>query len=376
MAKYLCSVHTPEPPTPVLFISRVERKGRVNHMLALEPHTLVTDSQLTPKGRPSPKTIPKGRVRVAYRRTSMGLTGTMYQAWIEDFLKSRQGIRLRGKVNLIFTSPPFPLNRKKAYGNFQGGEYLRWLSAIAPQLARMLTPDGSIVIELGNAWKPGAPVMDVLSLRALLRFLEKGKLHLCQQFICFNKARLPSPAQWVNIERIRVKDAFTHVWWMAPTTKPKADNRRVLKPYSEAMLELLRTGRYNAGSRPSEYKIGEKSFAKNNMGAIRSNVLEFANTSATDEYRRYCKRVGLKAHPARMHPSVAEFFIEFLTDPGDTVMDPFGGSNTTGAAAQKLGRRWVSVEPNRDYIDGSLGRFSPARSRARSRGKTVRRTQQ
>lgn len=309
-------------------------------------------------------TIPSGKVRIAYRRPGRG---TMYQAWIEDFLDSRFSRKYVGRVALIFTSPPFPLNRKKRYGNFRGEDYLKWLEALAPRFKHLLRPNGSIVIELGNAWTPGKPVMDTLPLEALLRFKKGGNLYLCEQFVCYNRARLPAPIPWVNIERIRVKDAFTHVWWMSPRPKPKASNRRVLKPYSDSQKELIRTGKYNPGKRPSEYSIGVKSFRKDNRGAIRSNVLEFSNTSSRGDYQEYVRARGLSKHPTRMHPSVAEFFIKFLTVPGDLVLDPFAGSNTTGGVAEGLGRRWISVEPNRSYIRGSLGWFATRKHRPTKR---------
>jgi len=208
-------------------------------------------------------------------------------------------------------------------------------------------------------------VMSTLALEALLAFRKEGKLLLAQQFVCHNPARLPSPAQWVNVERIRVKDAYTHVWWMSRSERPYANNRNVLKPYSESMLQLLKTQRYNAGKRPSEHKIGAKSFLTNNNGAIPSNVLTFTNTANGDPYHLYCRELGLKPHPARMPGGLAEFFISFLTRPGDFVLDPFAGSNTTGAAAERLNRRWVSVEANCDYVSGSRGRFLRQKAKGR-----------
>ena len=154
--------------------------------------------------------------------------GTMAESTAEVALRSSLLKRHLGKVQLIFTSPPFPLNRKKAYGNLSGQEYVDWLAAFAPQFRELLTPDGSVVIEMGNSWKPGVPAMSTLGLKSLLEFLARGEMELCQQFVCPNPARLPSPAQWVNVERIRVKDAFTHAWWMSPTSRPKANNRNVL----------------------------------------------------------------------------------------------------------------------------------------------------
>ena len=283
--------------------------------------------------------------------------GFMLVGDARDSLRSDAIRGLAGKVDLVFTSPPFPLRRKKRYGNLSGEEYLEWLSSFAPALSSLLSPTGSIVLELGNAWESGAPVMSTLPMRALLRFLETGNLNLCEEFVCHNPARLPGPAQWVTVERIRVKDAFTRLWWMSPSARPKADNRRVLAAYGHRMLKLLKDREYNSGKRPSEHSIGASSFLRNNGGAIPSNVLTIANTSATDSYQRYCRANGFRPHPARMPSTLAEFFIKLLTEPGDTVLDPFAGSNVTGAIAERLGRRWVAIEMDREYAQGSVGRF-------------------
>lgn len=282
----------------------------------------------------------------------------MYQGKAEEFFPSPSARKYEGKVQLIFTSPPFPLNRKKKYGNLQQEQYIRWLTKFAPHFRKLLKKNGSIVIEMGNAWEPGKPLMSTLALRALLRFQQAGGFNLCQQFIAHNPARLPGPAEWVNVRRIRVKDSYTHLWWLSPSMHPKASNRRILVPYSNSMKDLLTTKKYNAGKRPSEHHIGETSFFKNNGGAIPSNVLVFSNTSNGDNYHNYCRQKKLQLHPARMPIGVVEFFIKFLTTAGDLVLDPFAGSNTTGAAANQLKRRWLSIEASKDYVAGSLGRFS------------------
>ena len=293
---------------------------------------------------------PRDVYRTAFGRSILG------QA--EDILQSpAYAEALEGQVDLIFTSPPFPLNTKKRYGNKRGEAYVDWLADFAPLFRGVLKSKGSIVLELGNAWEPGRPVMSTLALKALLTFLERGEFTLCQQFVWHNPAKLPSPAQWVNIERIRVKDAYTHLWWMALTDRPHADNRQVLTKYSASMKKLLARQSYNTGRRPSQHHIGEKSFLKNNAGAIPSNLITLANTSSRSDYLNYCRAHDLPLHPARMPIGLAEFFIKFLTKPKDLVLDPFAGSNTTGAAAENLGRRWLSIEPNESYLEGSRGRF-------------------
>lgn len=264
---------------------------------------------------------------------------------------------LHGKVQLIFTSPPFPLHRKKSYGNLTGDTYVSWLSSYGAYFKKWLAPKGSIVMEIGNAWEPGRPTMSTLPTKALLHLMEANELYLCQEFICHNPARLPTPAQWVTVDRVRVKDSFTKVWWLSPSPNPKANNRHVLQEYSDDMKRLLATKKYNSGTRPSQHRIGKKSFLKNNRGAIPPSVLTIANTSSGDSYQNYCIDRGLDLHPARMPWQLADFFIKFLTSSGDVVLDPFGGSNVTGAEAEKLKRRWISIEANEQFLSGSKGRF-------------------
>ncbi len=296
---------------------------------------------------------PQGVVTEEYRTRS----GQMLCGTVEDALDSRYLSSRRHRVNLILTSPPFPLATPKAYGNLTGGSYLKWLAELAPKFGELLTPDGSMVIEIGNAWEKGKPTMSTLPLEALLAMKAGGEFNICQQFVCHNPTRLPGPAEWVNVRRIRVKDNYTHVWWMANTEFPNADNRRVLTEYGPDMKQLLATREYNAGPRPSGHNIGSETFFKDNGGAIPGSVLRYANTPWNAEYVEYCRAMGYRRHPARMQSGLAEFFIELLTEEGDIVFDPFAGSNTTGAVAESLGRRWLSVERDRDYVLGSKARF-------------------
>lgn len=284
---------------------------------------------------------------------------------------------IKGQVQLILTSPPFPLNNKKKYGNLEGDEYLKWFAGLAELFSSVLTPNGSIVIEIGNSWKKNRPVQSLLHLNSLIGFVsnKKAGLRLCQEFICYNPARLPSPAQWVTIDRIRAIDSFTHVWWMSNSDYPKADNRKVLRPYSKSMQRLISSGKYNAGKRPSEYNISEKGFLTDNHGSIAHNVLELeqiddkrelrlpysmfsiSNTRSNDFFTKTCREREIIPHPARMPLELASFFISFLTDEGDIVLDPFGGSNTTGFCAERLKRKWISIEADINYGKQSIIRF-------------------
>lgn len=283
----------------------------------------------------------------------------------------------KNKINLIITSPPFPLNNKKRYGNLQGQDYHKWFVKLAPIFSDLLADDGSLVIEIGNAWEPGRPVQSLLHLECLFGLVSnpQADLRLIQEFICYNPSRLPSPAQWVTVNRFRTVDSYTHVWWIAKSDFPKADNSKVLRPYSKSMEKLIETKKFNAGKRPSEHGISPAGFAKDNGGSIAHNlfeleqidpnrevrlphnVLSFSNTTSNDYYFTKCRQENITPHPARMHGGLVNFFIEFLTEENDLILDPFSGSNTTGYCAEKLKRRWISIEANEDYAHDSIIRF-------------------
>lgn len=259
-------------------------------------------------------------------------------------------------VALVMTSPPFALRRQKAYGNVAATEYVEWFWPFAREIHRVLRPDGSFVLDLGGAWNRGSGTRSLYQYQLVLRLCEV--FHLAQEFYWYNPSRLPTPAEWVTIRRTRVKDAVNMLWWLSKTTEPQADNRRVLKPYSRSMKRLLRDG-YDVALRPSQHEIGPH-FRRDNGGAIPPNLLEIPNTRSNDEYLRQCRAAGLTIHPARFPPAVPEFFVRFLTQPGQTVLDPFAGSNVTGQVAEALQRRWVAVEINADYVAGSMLRFPAA----------------
>ena len=260
-------------------------------------------------------------------------------------------------VDLILTSPPFALKRKKEYGNEDEDKYVDWFMSFAPHLHRILKADGSFVIDLGGAYMPGFPVRSIYQFELLVRLVREAGFYLAQEFYHFNPARLPAPAEWVNVRRIRVKDSVNVVWWLSKSQSPKADNRKILKPYSDSMKHLLKNG-YRAKLRPSGHDISNK-FGKDNGGAIPPNLLEIANTDSNSNYQKMCSEAGLKVHPARFPPAFAEHFIKVLTDDGDIVFDPFAGSNTTGHTAEMLGRKWLACELSAEYLEGSVFRFEP-----------------
>ena len=260
-------------------------------------------------------------------------------------------------VDLIMTSPPFGLVRKKSYGNEDADEYCNWFRPFAEGFKRVLKDDGSLVIDIGGAWVPGRPTRSLYHFKLLVMLVEEYGFHLCQEHYWWNPAKLPTPAEWVNVRRVRVKDAVNSVWWLSKTPYPKANNRRILAPYSKSMKDLLKNG-YVSKLRPSGHDISTK-FQKDNGGSVPPNLLAIANTESTSRYQEHCRDNNIPIHPARFPPQLPEYFIRFLTEPGDMVLDPFGGSCVTGAVAETLQRRWTCCEMSEEYLEGALARFTP-----------------
>lgn len=261
-------------------------------------------------------------------------------------------------INLVMTSPPFALQRQKAYGNKVDDDYIDWLTEFAAKVKKKLTDDGSFVVDLGGAYQKGIPVRSLYNYKVLIRFCEELGFHLAEEFFWYNPSKLPSPIEWVNKRKIRAKDSVNTVWWFSKTEQPKADVRKVLTPYSDKMKKLLKNPSkyYDPKERPSGHNISE-GFGKDNGGAIPSNLLQIANAESNSKYLKMCKKIGVKGHPARFPSKLPEFFIKFLTDEGDIVLDIFGGSSTTGEAAEALERKWITCELEKEYVAASIFRF-------------------
>lgn len=263
-------------------------------------------------------------------------------------------------VDLVITSPPFALQRQKAYGNEDQNTYVDWLLGFCSDVHRVLRPTGSFVLDLGGAYQKGRPIRSLYNYRVLIRLCDELNFRLAEEFFWHNPAKLPSPIEWVNKRKIRAKDSVNTVWWLSKDDWPKADVRRVLAPYSDRMKKLLENPErfYTPKKRPSGHDISAR-FSDTNGGAIPSNLLVIPNTESTSTYIRLCNLAGTDSHPARFPAKLPAFFINFLTDPGDVVLDIFAGSNTAGEAAEAAGRRWLAFDSEIEYLAASVFRFTP-----------------
>ena len=303
-------------------------------------------------------------------------------AYLGDALELLPNIQAQS-IDLICTSPPFALLRKKAYGNVHADEYNEWFMQFAGEYRRVLKPKGSLVIDIGGTWVKGFPIRSLYHYELVLRLCKPveeggGGFYLAQELYWYNPAKLPTPAEWVTVRRERVKDAVNTIWWLSLDPHPKAQNRRVLKQYSVSQQKLMRDG-YTPALRPSEHAISQK-FGTDNSGAIPGNlvdgfdeaddtyrmgdpvtlpvnVISAANTSSNDQYLRLCRAHHIKPHPARFPRALPEFVIGLCTEPGDLVLDPFAGSNMTGYVAEQMSRKWIALERDEEYLKGAQLRF-------------------
>lgn len=291
-------------------------------------------------------------------------TTTHGAAYLGDSLELLGAIPDRS-VSLVITSPPYALHFKKSYGNVSKEDYVDWFKPFAAEVRRVLKDDGSFVLNIGGSWNPGSPTRSLYQYKLLIALVEEIGFCLAQECYWYNPAKMPAPAEWVTVRRVRIKDSVEHVWWLSKTPHPKASNLKVLKPYSSDMLRLNARG-VRETTRPSGHVINSSWDKMRATGSIPGNVLEepvpddmlkFGNNSANDAYTLRCKEANIAIHPARFPSALPAFFIKMLTDENDLVLDIFAGSNTTGATAEKLDRRWLAMELLQEYLDASKFRF-------------------
>ena len=317
---------------------------------------------------PTPHAASLASGQVTYYATPYGA------AYLGDSLEFLRALP-PSSVNAVITSPPYALHFKKEYGNANKSDYVAWFLPFAREVLRVLRDDGSFVLNIGGSYNQGSPTRSLYHFKLLIALIEEVGFHLAQECFWYNPAKMPVPAEWVNVRRMRVRDSVEYVFWLSKTPWPKANNRAVLKPYSPDMERLVRRG-VRATVRPSGHAIKASFSSGDAGGAIPPNVLEesilgdgatptdllkFGNNAANDQYTMRCKAAGVRIHPARFPAALPEFFLKLLTDPGDLIIDPFAGSNTTGAVAESLERRWIAIDQVEDYLKASSYRFDDAR---------------
>ncbi len=270
--------------------------------------------------------------------------------------KSAAGVIAEESVDLLITSPPYPLLNPREYGNLVGDVYVEWLLDNLKTAATKLKDSGSLCLNLMPMQSaPGVPTESLYIERVLLRMVDDLKLHLCQRLIWWNPAKMVS-GHWTTIKRVRLKSAFENVLWMSKTPHPKVNQRNVLLPYSDYMRRTIGRGGERRRARPSGHGTAKVGFARDNGGSIPSNIIRAASATSNSRYHRFCRQHHLPVHPATFPKELPSFLIKLLTDPGDTVWDCFGGSCTVREVCEELGRNFIINDKSLTYLAGSLGR--------------------
>jgi DNA modification methylase len=265
-------------------------------------------------------------------------------------------------ITLMLTSPPYPLRTARKYGNVSEAEYVDWICRMLEPIVKNLVRGGSICLNVSNdIFMPGMPSRSLYRERLVIALSDRFGLHKMEEFIWRNPCKPPGPFQWASKERFQLNVEWEPIYWF--TNDPhhvRADNRRVLQQHSEKHLELIRKGgeQRERSNSDGAYRILQGAYGNPTQGKIPKNVLTFPhNCASQQEYKRRARAMGLPAHGAPMPLKLAEFLIEYLTMPGDVVGDMCGGSNTTGLAAERLGRRWITAECMAEYVISSATRF-------------------
>ena len=269
-------------------------------------------------------------------------------------------------IHLCLTSPPYPLRTARAYGGPSETDFVDFVCRALEPIAKHLVPGGSVALNISNdIFMPKSPARSLYVERTVLALHDRLGLSLMDRLVWDNPCKPPGPTYWACRQRVQLVGTYEPVLWF--TNDPLAcfaDNRRVLRPHTDEQKALIARGgvqrqaQYGDGA----YKLRPTSFSNATPGRIPRNVMRFASGGpARAQRRKDIAAAGLPVHGAPMPKALAKFLIEFLTEPGHTVVDPFGGDFTTAQQAEETGRRWVVTEMMAEYAAAGALHFAGAK---------------
>jgi len=265
-------------------------------------------------------------------------------------------------IALCVTSPPYPLRQARAYGNPDEARYVDFICEALEPIVRNLIPGGSIVLNISNdIFEPKSPARSLYVERLILALHDRLGLALMDRMPWVNLSKPPGPTYWSCVNRVQLTTAYEPVFWF--TNDPacvRSDNRRVLEPHTDRHRRLMQAGGAQRAATYGDgaYKIRPDSYGRITEGKIPRNVIQRGHScNDTKAYRDHAAALGLPAHGAMQPSSIPDFFIRFLTEPDDLVVDTFGGTIRTGLTAERLGRRWMVTEWILEYLRGAAELF-------------------
>lgn len=240
------------------------------------------------------------------------------------------------KVNVVFTSPPYAEQRKAQYGGVPASEYVEWFRAVADNVAAHIAEDGSFFVNLKAHCEGGE--RETYDKRLVLAMREWGWRFVDE--LCWLRRSYPGALD------TRFKNAWEPVFHFAQVTACKCRPKNVLEDFKQdpSGYKNYRDYGHQQAASGSGFELGQH-VSYDGDGARPDNVIT-ANHSPQE-----C------LHPACFPVDLADFFVRAYTDPGDSVVDCFGGSGTAMVAAEATGRRAVCIEQHGPFVDVSVRRW-------------------
>ena len=240
-------------------------------------------------------------------------------------------------VDLIVTSPPYFDTIDYNNGvKYTYDEYIEWLVIRLNEMYRIIKPTGSIIFNINDKCEKGFRLPYVFDL--VSDVTKKTNLKMYDRYIWQKTNTLPYQGK-------RLNDRLEFILHWVKKKDFKANTKAILQPYAEKSLDRMNP-KYNFSTNQSikdgiRQTTEKKKIIASAGGTKPSTLFNFKNAGAI-------KNKGEK-HPAPFHPDLPNFFIKWLTDEGDVVLDPFGGSFTTYKEALEQGRNPIAFEINEDY---------------------------
>jgi site-specific DNA-methyltransferase (adenine-specific) len=236
-------------------------------------------------------------------------------------------------IDLVVTSPPYADSRASTYGGIAPEQYVEWFTPISKELLRVLKPEGSFVLNIKERVVKGERHTYVLEL--ILEMRKQGWFWT-EEYVWHKKNCYPG--KWPN----RFRDAWERLLHFTKSRKFAMYQDAVRVPMGDwktaRLKNLSSTDKLRDESRVGS-GFGKK--IENWIGrdlAYPPNVLHFATECAN------------RNHSATFPKALPEWFIRLFTQPGDLVLDPFSGSGTTSLVAAEMGRHYIGIEIQSEYV--------------------------
>lgn len=244
-------------------------------------------------------------------------------------------------VELIVTSPPYADARKSTYGGVPPDQYADWFLERSAEFQRVLSPSGTLIINIKERVVAGERHTYVLEL--ILGLRKQGWLWT-EEWIWHKKNC--APGKWPN----RFRDSWERVLQFNLDRKFAMYQDEVRVPVGDwAKSRLTHLSERDKGR---DQSASGSSFGKNVSNWVGRDTVYPTNVL------HLATECGNKGHSAVFPEALPAFFIKLFTRPGDTVMDPFAGSGTTGVAAVRRERDYIGIDTEKENVTLAEGRVN------------------